>query len=60
LFIAHSGEDHYLAGNRREPMKKETKPPRAPKESSSNRPSHERVIENLDKWANSPGLQPPK
>jgi hypothetical protein len=24
------------------------------------RPSHANVIENLDRWANSPGLQPPK
>jgi len=24
------------------------------------RPSHEKVIENIDRWANSPGLQPPK
>jgi hypothetical protein len=24
------------------------------------RPSHARVIENLDRWANSPGLQPPE
>jgi hypothetical protein len=24
------------------------------------RPSHARVIENLDRWANSPELQPPK
>lgn len=23
------------------------------------RPSHERVIENIDRWANSSGLQPP-
>ncbi|MET0675486.1 MAG: hypothetical protein ABW175_06785 [Bradyrhizobium sp.] len=23
------------------------------------RPSHAKVIENLDRWANSPGLQPP-
>ncbi|HEX7920151.1 MAG TPA: hypothetical protein VF583_04310 [Bradyrhizobium sp.] len=23
------------------------------------RPSHRRVIEDLDRWANSPGLQPP-
>ncbi|WP_426439328.1 hypothetical protein [Bradyrhizobium genosp. P] len=23
------------------------------------RPSHERIIEELDRWANSPGLQPP-
>jgi hypothetical protein len=26
----------------------------------SRRPSHAKVIENLDRWANSPGLQPPK
>jgi len=30
--------------------------PKAPK---ARRPSHEMVIENLDRWANSPGLQPP-
>lgn len=24
------------------------------------RPSHRRVIEQLDRWANSPGLQPPR
>ncbi|MCA6124927.1 hypothetical protein J6500_23975 [Bradyrhizobium sp. WSM 1704] len=24
------------------------------------RPSHAKVIEELDRWANSPGLQPPK
>jgi hypothetical protein len=30
--------------------------PRAPK---PRRPSHQKVIENLDRWANSPGLQPP-
>jgi hypothetical protein len=42
-------------------MQKQTKPPRSPKDPPSpNRPSHERVVENLDKWANSPGLQPPK
>ena len=23
------------------------------------RPSHKRIIEELDRWANSPGLQPP-
>jgi hypothetical protein len=23
------------------------------------RPSHQRVIDELDRWANSPGLQPP-
>ncbi|WP_198960901.1 hypothetical protein [Bradyrhizobium sp. UFLA03-84] len=26
---------------------------------STLRPSHRRVIEELDRWANSPGLQPP-
>jgi hypothetical protein len=31
--------------------------PQAPK---PRRPSHARVIEQLDGWANSPGLQPPK
>ena len=30
--------------------------PKAPK---PRRPSHEKVIDNLDRWANSPGLQPP-
>jgi len=30
--------------------------PKAPK---PRRPSHERVIENIDRWANSSGLQPP-
>ena len=42
-------------------MDKETKLPRPPKEPRQpNRPSHERVIENLEKWANSPGLQRPR
>jgi hypothetical protein len=47
---------------RREPMKQDIKLPRSPKDPPPppNRPSHERVIEYLDKWANSPGLQPPK
>jgi hypothetical protein len=31
--------------------------PKAPK---PRRPSHQKVIENLDRWANSPGLQPPR
>ncbi len=30
--------------------------PKAPK---PRRPSHERVIENIERWANSSGLQPP-
>ncbi len=25
----------------------------------SRRPSHAKIIEDLDRWANSPGLQPP-
>jgi hypothetical protein len=44
-------------------MKQDSKLPRSPMEPSPpppRRPSHERIIENLDKWANSPGLQPPK
>ncbi|WP_168200225.1 MULTISPECIES: hypothetical protein [Bradyrhizobium] len=31
--------------------------PAAPK---PRRPSHARVIDQLDRWANSPGLQPPR
>ena len=30
-----------------------------PKAPRPRRPSHQKVIENLDRWANSPGLQPP-
>jgi hypothetical protein len=45
-----------MTGNVKLPRKlseaRESPPPR--------RPSHARVIENLDLWANSPGLQPPK
>ena len=42
-------------------MNKETKLPRSPKNPKPpTRPSHEKVIENVDRWANSPGLQPPK
>ena len=42
-------------------MTKENNQARTPKDQKpATRPSHERVIENLDKWANSPGLQPPK
>jgi hypothetical protein len=38
-------------------MSKEIKQPRGPKDqNSSTRPSFEKVIENLDRWANSPGL----
>jgi hypothetical protein len=43
-------------------MSNETKQqPRKPKDSNPpTRPSHEKIVENVDKWANSPGLQPPK
>ncbi|HEY3794360.1 MAG TPA: hypothetical protein VGM09_21255 [Bradyrhizobium sp.] len=43
-------------------MDKQTKLPASPKESQppTKRPSQDRVLENLDRWANSPGLQPPK
>jgi hypothetical protein len=42
-------------------MDKESKQSRTPKDSKPpTRPSHERVVENAEKWANSPGLQPPK
>ncbi|WP_283816748.1 hypothetical protein [Bradyrhizobium sp. AUGA SZCCT0182] len=42
-------------------MEKEIKLPKLPKESKPpKRASHERVIENLEKWATSAGLQPPK
>jgi ABC-type thiamine transport system substrate-binding protein len=35
-------------------LSEERKPP------PPRRPSHADVIENLDRWANSPGLQPPE
>jgi hypothetical protein len=42
-------------------MTNDSKPSRLSKDSRPTaRPSYERVMENLDKWANSPGLQPPK
>ena len=42
-------------------MEKQSKLPRTPKDPRPpTRPSHEKVVENLDKRANSPGLQPPK
>ncbi|MBR0827320.1 hypothetical protein JQ596_17485 [Bradyrhizobium manausense] len=31
-----------------------------PKAPEPRRPSHQQVIEQLDRWANSPGLQPPR
>ena len=48
---------------RRTAMTEDIKLPRKlsdePKAPKARRPSHENVIENLDRWANSPGLQPP-
>jgi hypothetical protein len=42
-------------------MDKETKLPRKPREPKPPaRPGYDTVAENIDKWANSPGLQPPK
>jgi hypothetical protein len=43
-------------------MDKEIKQPRSPKDEKPppTRASQERVLANLDRWANSPGLQPPK
>jgi hypothetical protein len=46
-----------------QPMTEDIKLPRKlsdePKAPKPRRASHEKVIENLDRWANSPGLQPP-
>jgi hypothetical protein len=39
-------------------LSEEQEPPPPPP--PPRRPSHADVIENLDRWANSPGLQPPK
>jgi hypothetical protein len=45
-------------------MTEELKLPRKlsdePKAPEPRRPSHQKVIDNLDRWANSPGLRPPK
>ena len=42
-------------------MNNDSKSPRSSKDTKPPaRPSYERVLENLEKWANSPGLQPPK
>ncbi|WP_375785612.1 hypothetical protein ACE10Z_40150 [Bradyrhizobium sp. Pha-3] len=42
-----------------EQVKLPRKLPQEPGGPPSLRPSHRRVIEDLDRWANSPGLQPP-
>jgi hypothetical protein len=60
LFIAQSGWPGRVA-QREMPMDKEIKQPRKPKDPTPPaRPSHDQVAEYVDKWANSPGLQPPK
>ena len=42
-------------------MTTEPKPQRTQKDQKPPpRPSHDSVTENLDRWANSPGLQAPK
>jgi hypothetical protein len=52
-----------MLGLRRIAMTEELKLPRKlsdePTAPKPRRPSHQQVIENLDRWANSPGLQPP-
>jgi hypothetical protein len=46
---------------RRSIMDKKIQFPRIPKDSKSPaRPSQDEVRENAEKWASSPGLQPPK
>ena len=44
-----------MTGNARLPRK----PPDKPDAPAPGRPSHERIIAELDRWINSPGLQPP-
>jgi hypothetical protein len=46
-------KDTKLPSNPREPKKREPKKPEP-------RPGNERAFENRERWANSPGLQPPK
>jgi hypothetical protein len=60
LFIEQSAWRSRLAG-REMPMDKESQLPRKPRDPKPPvRPSHEKVAENIEKWVNSPGLQPPK
>ena len=50
-----SGMEHAMTESiklPRKPSLEQKLPPR--------RPSHADIIENLERWANSPGLQPPK
>lgn len=58
-----TGPDRVHAAAWRTAMTKEVKLPRKlsdePKAPKPRRASHQKVIENLDRWANSAGLQPP-
>jgi hypothetical protein len=42
-----------------EPIKLPRKLSEEPRPPEPQRPSHAKIIEDLDRWANSPGLQPP-
>ena len=42
-----------------EPIKLPRKLSEEPRPPEPRRPSHAKIIEDLDRWANSPGLQPP-
>ena len=57
LFIFHGVA---LDNVRRHPWTEQPKPSRSPKESSRRNARAMTVFEELDRWANSPGLQPPK
>jgi hypothetical protein len=43
-----------------EPIKLPRKLSEEPQPPEPQRPSHAKIIEDLDRWANSPGLQPPE
>jgi hypothetical protein len=43
-----------------DPLKLHRKPSEGSEASKPVRPSHQKIIENLERWANSQGLQPPK
>lgn len=43
-----------------EPVKLPRKLSEGSQPSEPRRPSHAKVIEEIDRWANSPGLQPPE
>ena len=41
-------------------MPQKIKQPKPDKKTEPDRPSLQQVIENIEQWVNSPGLQPPK